>query len=147
MLTQILSGQGGRLFLELRDRQSLAYSVTAFSIEGVDPGAVGAYIASAPGKLEQSLDGLREELRKLLEGPISSHELERAQNYLIGSRAVSLQRYGAQANLLSLDELYGLGATHHLDYASRIDAVTVDDLARVARRIIRLESETVAIVR
>ena len=147
VLTQILSGQGGRLFLELRDRQSLAYSVTAFSIEGVDPGAVGVYIASAPDKLEQSLDGLREELRKLLEGPIRNEELARAQNYLIGSRAVSLQRYGAQANLLSLDELYGLGATHHLDYASSIEAVTVDDLARVAQRIIRLDSETVAIVR
>ena len=147
VLAQILSGQGGRLFLELRDRQSLAYSVTAFTIEGVDPGAFGAYIASAPDKLDQSLDGLREELRKILEGPIGSEELERAQNYLIGSRAVSLQRYGAQANLLSLDELYGLGATHHLDYASSIDKVTVDDLARVAKRIIRLDSETVAIVR
>ncbi len=147
VLTQILAGQGGRLFLELRDRESLAYSVTAFSIEGVDPGAFGAYIASAPDKLEQALDGLRGELRKVLEGSISSEELERAQNYLIGSRAVSLQRYGAQASLLSLDELYGLGATHHLDYASSIDRVTVDDLARVAQRIIRPDSETVAIVR
>ena len=41
VLTQILSGQGGRLFLELRDKQSLAYSVTAFDLEGVDPGIWG----------------------------------------------------------------------------------------------------------
>ena len=34
VLTQILSGQGGRLFMELRDKRSLAYSVTAFAMEG-----------------------------------------------------------------------------------------------------------------
>ena len=78
VLTQILSGQGGRLFRELRDRQSLAYGVYAFSIEGVDPGVVGAYIASAPDKLDQSLDGLRSELRKIAAGPISDEELDRA---------------------------------------------------------------------
>ncbi len=147
VLTQILSGQGGRLFLELRDKQSLAYGVSAFSIEGVDPGTFGAYIASAPDKLGQSLEGLRSELRKIAEGPIRDEELERARNYLIGTQAVSLQRYSTQAALLSLDELYGLGATHHLDYASRIESVTLDDLARVARRIIDLDSEVVAIVR
>ena len=147
VLTQILSGQGGRLFRELRDRQSLAYGVYAFSIEGLDPGSFGAYIASAPDKLEQSLDGLRSELRKIAAGPISDEELDRARNYLIGTQAVSLQRYGTQAALLSLDELYGLGAAHHLDYASHIESVTLDDLTRVAQRIIRLDTEVVAIVR
>jgi zinc protease len=147
VLTQILSGQGGRLFRELRDRQSLAYGVYAFSIEGLDPGSFGAYIASAPDKLDQSLDGLRSELGKIAAGPISDEEFDRARNYLIGTQAVSLQRYGTQAALLSLDELYGLGATHHLDYASRIQAVTLDDLARVAQRIIQLDTGVVAIVR
>ena len=147
VLTQILSGQGGRLFLELRDRQSLAYSVTAFSIEGVDPGSFGVYIASAPDKLQESLDGLHNELRALRDGPIEPEELERARNYLIGTRAVSLQRFGTQAAMLSLDELYGLGATHHLDYESHIESVTLDDLARVAQRTIDLENEVVAIVR
>lgn len=147
VLTQILSGQGGRLFLELRDRQSLAYGVTAFSIEGVDPGSFGVYIASAPEKLEQSMAGLRAELRKVLEAPIEQSELERARSYLIGTQAVSLQRYGTQAALLSLDELYGLGATHHLGYESRIESVTLDDLGRVARRIIDFDHEVVAVVR
>jgi zinc protease len=147
VLTQVLSGQGGRLFLELRDRQSLAYSVTAFSIEGVDPGSFGVYIASGPEKLDESLAGLRAELQRLLREPIAPAELERAKAYLIGSHAISMQRYSAQASMLSLEELYGLGATHHLDYEQRIDAVTIEDLKAVATRIITLDTPLVAIVR
>ena len=147
VLTQILSGQGGRLFLELRDKQSLAYSVSAFSIEGIDPGSFGVYIASGPDKLDESLAGLRRELRRVLEEPIEAEEIERARGFLIGTQAVSLQRYGTQASLFSLNELYGLGATHHLDYADSIEAVTLDDLERVARRLIQLDRPLVAIVR
>jgi zinc protease len=147
VLTQVLSGQGGRLFLELRDRRSLAYSVSAFSIEGLDPGSFGVYIASAPDKLEESLEGLRAELARLLDGPISGEEISRAQAYLIGSHAISLQRYAAHATGLALNELYSLGATHYLEYASRIEAVTEQDLRRVAARVILLDRPVVAVVR
>jgi zinc protease len=144
VLTQILAGQGGRLFLELRDRRSLAYTVTAFSIEGLDPGSFGVYIASAPDKREESLEGLRSELQRLLDEPIDPDELERARAYLIGSHAVALQRYGLQASLLALDELYGLGATHYLDYDRRIEAVTLDDVKRVAQRLVDLDAPITA---
>jgi zinc protease len=147
VLTQILSGQGGRLFLELRDKKSLAYSVTAFSIEGIDSGAFGLYIASAPDKLDESVNGLESQLRRLLQEPIARTEVERAKGYLIGTHAVSLQRYGGQASLLSLNELYGLGAAHHLGYEKRIEAVQIGDVERVARRVIQLDSPLVAIVR
>ena len=146
VLTQVLSGQGGRLFLELRDRQSLAYTVTALAIEGVDPGLFAVYIASAPDKLDAAVAGLRSELEKLLSEPIDGTELDRAKNYLIGSQAVSMQRFGVQASLLSLDELYGLGATHHLGYAERIEAVTLDDLERVAQRTVHLDTALLAVV-
>src|SRR5205085_7673780 len=44
VLSAVLSGQGGRLFVELRDKKSLAYSVTSFSMEGIDPGYFAVYI-------------------------------------------------------------------------------------------------------
>lgn len=146
VLTQVLSGQGGRLFVELRDKRSLAYSVTAFSMEGVDPGSFGVYIASAPDKLQEARDGLQEQLARVLDTPFSEAELDRARAYLIGSHAISLQRYSAQASLLSLDELYGLGAANYLDYEDRIAAVTLEDVQRVAKRIIHLDAPVVAVV-
>jgi len=147
VLTQVLGGQGGRLFVELRDRQSLAYSVTAFEMEGIDPGTFAVYMAGAPAKLDESLAGIRAELAKVVNEPVGDEELSRAKGYLIGTQAVSLQRYGGQAMLLSLDELYGLGATHHLEYASRISAVSAADVQRVAKRVIRLDAPVVAIIR
>jgi zinc protease len=147
VLTQVLSGQGGRLFFELRDRQSLAYQVQAQSIEGLDPGLFMVYIASAPEKEQQARDGVKIELAKLLEGGVSDDELERARRYLVGSYSVSLQRFGTQASLLSLDELYGLGATYHLGYRERIEKVTREDVMRVARRIIDFERAVYAVVR
>jgi zinc protease len=147
VLTQILSGQGGRLFLELRDKQSLAYTVSAFELEGVDPGVFGVYIAGEPAKEPDMIAGIKSELAKMVDGPIDAGELARAKTYLIGSQAVSLQRFGAQASLLSLDELYGLGATWHLGYDERISAVGVEDVKRVAQRVLRLDAPVVAIIR
>jgi zinc protease len=147
VLTQLLSGQSGRLFIELRDKQSLAYTTTAFLIPGVDPGSFGAYIASAPVKLEEARSGLLRELKRVLDEPIEESEVEKARRYLIGAQAVSLQDYGAQASVLSLDELYGQGATNYLGYADRIGSVTPDDVKRVAQRIIQLDTPVIATVR
>jgi zinc protease len=147
VLTQVLSGQGGRLFLELRDRQSLAYQVQASSVEGLDPGMFMVYIASALDKEKQARDGIRSELEKLLANGVTEDELVRARSYLVGSNAVSLQRSSTEATLLSLDELYGLGATYHLGYGARIDRVTREDVMRVARRIIDLDRAVYAVVR
>jgi zinc protease len=119
----------------------------AQSVEGLDPGTFMVYIASAPDKEQQARDGVQNELRKLLEGGIADAELERARSYLIGSYSVSLQRFGTQASLLSLDELYGLGATHHLGYRERIEKVTREDVMRVARRIIDFDRAVYAVVR
>ncbi len=147
VLTQVLGGQGGRLFVELRDKQSLAYSVTAFEMEGVDPGTFAVYMAGDPAKLDPSLDGIRAELTKIVNEPVGDEELGRAKGYLIGTQAVGLQRFGAQAMQLALDDLYGLGATHHLDYGARISAVDAAAVQRVAKRVIRLDAPVVAIIK
>jgi zinc protease len=147
VLSNVLAGQGGRLFKELRDKRSLAYSVTAFSIEGVDPGSFAVYMASAPEKLDDALEGIHRELARVVEEPVSIEELDRSRGFLIGTQAVSLQRLSSQASFLALDELYGLGATHYLEFPKRIEAVTVEDVQRVARRLILLDAPVVAVVK
>ena len=54
---------------------------------------------------------------------------------------------GTQASLLSLNELYGLGPLHHEGYRERIEAVTPDDVRRVAERVIRLDSPIIVVIR
>jgi zinc protease len=146
VLSAVLSGQGGRLFVELRDKRSLAYSVTSFSMEGLDPGYFAVYIGCGPGKLQEALDGIREELRKVREEPVSATELERARTHLIGTHAISLQRNSARAAVYAFDECYGLGADASARYAERVSSVTADDVLGAAQRVLAPSREVIALV-
>jgi zinc protease len=146
VLSAVLSGQGGRLFVELRDKRSLAYSVTSFSMEGLDPGYFAVYIGCGPAKVQEALDGIRNELRRVREHPISVAELERARTHLIGTHAISLQRNSARAAVYAFDECYGLGADASAKYPERIAAVSAEDVLAVAQRVLEPSREVIALV-
>jgi zinc protease len=138
-LSSVLGGQSGRVFMELRDKQSLAYSVAAFCLEGLDPGYFAVYIGTSPEKLETAERGILEELKKVLEHEITAAELERAQRYLIGSHEIALQRAGSRCSTMALNEAYGIGYDEYAKYANHIQAVTAKRVREVAREIIRLD--------
>lgn len=146
VLSSVLGGQSGRLFLELRDRQSLAYSIGAFSLEGLAPGYFAVYIGTSPDKLDTAEQGIRAELAKVLEQPISEKELSRARRYLTGAHEIGLQRASARCGTMALNEAYALGYDEHSRYAERIQAVTADSVQQVARDIIDLNKAVRAIV-
>jgi zinc protease len=147
VISQLLAGQSGRLFLELRDKQGLAYSVTATSVEGVAPGYFAVYIATAPEKLEAARAGLLAELRRLIDAEPGAAELEAARRHLVGNFEIDRQRNAVHAAQTSLHALYGLGAAASRAYPERIRAVSAKDVLRVAQRIIDLDAYTEAVVR
>jgi zinc protease len=142
LVSQILAGQGGRLFLDLRDRQSLAYTVSASNVEGLAPGYFTIYIATAPDKVERARAGIFEEIDRLVSHAPSPEELERAIRFGTGSFAIGSQRSHARAAHLALDSVYGLGADQSESYPEAIARVTPDDVLRVAQRIFRLDAYT-----
>jgi len=146
VLSAVLAGQGGRLFLELRDKRSLAYSVTSFSVEGVDPGYFAAYIGCGPGKVREALEGIRQELLRCRESPPSASELDRARSHLIGTHAIGLQRNSARAAIYAFDECYGLGADASSRYAERVAAVNAADVLAAAQRVLDPRAEVLALV-
>ena len=146
VLNSVLSGQGGRLFIELRDKKSLAYAVTSFYVPGMEGGYFGVYIGTAPQKEKEALGAIRQQLELVLEG-VEEQELERAKNYIVGSFEIGLQRNSAQASTVGFDELYGIGAYEYRKYPEKILAVTAADVARVARKYINPEAAAVAILK
>ncbi len=140
LIAQILAGQGGRLFLDLRDRQSLAYTVSASNVEGLSAGYFTIYIATAPEKVERARAGIFEEIDRLVTKAPSLEELQHAIRFGTGTFAIGSQRSHARAAHLALDSIYGLGPDHADAYPEAIARVTPEDVLRVAQRIFRLDA-------
>lgn len=146
ILTEVLAGMGGRLFVELRDVQSLAYSVTAFSQQGIDAGAINLYIGCATEKQDQALEGLLSELKKITKDGITKEELARAKSAIIGGYEIGLQSPTSMASTMSNNELQGLGYNYHNEYPKLLELVTLEDVLKVAQKYLTLDSYSIAIV-
>ncbi len=146
LLSSCLAGQGGRLFLELRDKQSLAYTVAPMNSDSPEPGVFGFYIGCSPEKLDRALSGIRTEIDKILDKPIDSKELDRAKEYWIGRFELELQRFGAQSMLYGLDEIYGLGFDHSYTVPEIIKRLTAKDIQTAAQKYLVPERAIISIV-
>ncbi|RKG70926.1 M16 family metallopeptidase [Corallococcus terminator] len=146
VLSTVLSGQGGRLFVELRDKRSMAYSVSSFSMDGLDPGYFAVYMGTSPEKVDAAVAGMRKELERIRDEPIPDAELERAKQHIIGSYEIDLQRNSTRATLLALDTCYGVGLDNFLHYSEHVAKVTAADVQEVARRVIDFDRVAMAVV-
>jgi zinc protease len=147
VLNAVLSGQGGRLFLELRDKMSLAYSVTSFSQEGIDPGCFGIYMGTSPEKVDSAIESIKRELHKVLDCKVTGVELERAKKFVIGTYEIELQRCSAQAARLAFYESYGVGHRELQRYPEKIMKVTAQEVLEAARRYLDMERYALAVIR
>lgn len=146
VLVAILGGQSGRLFAELREKQALAYRVSAHSVEGVDPGFVAVYLSCAPEKLPAAVAAVRSELDRIRASGVTAAEVERARSYLIGSHQISMQRRSAIANAIAYHEAYGLGWQTWASYDDAIRAVRAEDVAAAAATYLRADRQITATV-
>jgi zinc protease len=135
VIQSVLAGQGGRLFIELRDKNSLAYTVSPVRMEGLEEGYFGTYIGCSPDKAEKAITMMREELRKMATELITDEELLRAQNYLIGQHAIGLQKKSAICQSMLLDVVYGLPADLTFNVIEKYKQVTRQDVLSLAKKI------------
>jgi zinc protease len=139
VLNDILAGQGGRLFRQLRDVESLAYTVTSFYRPSVGSGIFGLYMACDAPKVDQAYSGLLKEIDLIKKAKPSDAELKKAINNLIGNHLISLQSSSDRAEDIGLNTLYGLGYNYTPKYIEKLREVTADDVLRVARKYLDME--------
>ncbi|PKN46826.1 MAG: hypothetical protein CVU59_04870 [Deltaproteobacteria bacterium HGW-Deltaproteobacteria-17] len=131
---RLLDGQSGRLFMDLRDRQGLAYQVSCFSLEGLAPGYFVAYMVTRPEQSQHALYGLLEHFARLRSDAPPEEEVERTKNFMLGTHDLGMQRRSAIAAAVFFGDLYGLGWNSFLRYRKALESVTPDDIKRVARK-------------
>src|SRR6478609_9401403 len=140
-------GMSSRLFQEVREKRGLAYSVFSYRSAFEETGALAVYCATAPERVEETLDVVRAELDRLVaDGGVTERELAGAKGHLTGSMALSLESSSSRMNRMGRSELT-MGEIPSLDWVvEQVDAVTPDDVARVIDRVLGAGSRTLAVV-
>ena len=131
----ILGGQSGRLFIELREKKSMAYSVAPLGMEGIEPGYVGTYIACAPHKKDEAISGMKDVLETLIKKGPTTAELARAKNYYLGQRAMDLQSTWSLASSFGLELLYRDRVILESEIRKEIEKVTAKQVQKIGERL------------
>jgi zinc protease len=148
VMNYILGGGGfaSRLMAEIRDKMGLAYDVhsifTSNKEEGVFEVGVQTKNQSAPKVIELIRQGIEEIMSK----PVTAEELSDAKAYLTGSFPRRLDTMSKIADMLAAIEFYGLGLDYIQQYPDYINAVTADDVLRVAKKYLTPEEYVLVVV-
>jgi zinc protease len=148
MLNHILGGGGqqSRLFSEVREKRGLAYGASSSLRSYRKAGLLVISTASANERIAEALRVVRAELARLRnEGP-TEPEFADAKTYLTGALALSLDSSGAIAGLLHSMQVDNLAPDHLTRRAALISAVKLDDVRRLARRLLRDDVMTTVVV-
>ena len=146
LIDEACSDLGSRLFLRIREQMGLAYFVGSSQGPGLAPGPFVFYCGTDPAKVVAVKAALFDEIRKLAESGLTAGELARAKEKLIGQLDIRNQSNDAFAFCCALDELYGLGFANYKKSRAETEAVTLEEVARVAKRYFAAQPSITAIV-
>jgi zinc protease len=146
VLGSLLSGLAGRLFDELREKRSLAYTVAAMPWLARRAGAVLCYIATSPEREEEARAAMLAELRRVVTEPPDDAELSRARNYAAG--LVEVRRQTGRALAAEILEAWVHGALDAFPgLADRLRAVSQDEVLRAGDALGEHEGRAEYVVR
>lgn len=134
LLSNILGGgASSRLFVQLREKHGLAYDTHAYTTQVSDAGALVAYAAGEPAKGGKLLADLYREIDRLCTHRVRPRELANAKQYFRGRLFLGLEDTQAVAGWFGSQELLEGRLVEPQDVADSVDAVTADDLLRLAQ--------------
>lgn len=138
-------GMSSRLFLELRERQGLAYDVHSSVSHLLDCGSMIVYAGVTPSKMEQAVKGILAELARIKEG-MTEDDLEKSQEFSKGRLLLRMEDTRSVAGWVGAQELL-LGRVLSVDdVMQHIDAVTPEDIQEVAQRLLVRDKLNLAMV-
>ena len=133
-------GFGSRLMEEVREKRGLAYGVYSY----FSPLAVpGPFLISLQTRADQAVQGeavVRSVLAEMANGAITRAELKASKENLIGSFAQRMDSNRERVGLISMIGMYGLPLDYLVSWTSRVDAVTLEQVAKQAERFLKPES-------
>ena len=137
MLLNIILGASGlssRLFLELREKKGLAYTVRTSYEPHLKSAVFSIYIGTEPGNIQTSIDGFKEEIEKIKNIPVGEEELHNAKNNLIGKQQFLSETNTQQANIMAYYSIMGKEFNYRNTVIEQIKNVTSEDIQACANK-------------
>lgn len=137
MLLNIILGASGlssRLFLELREKKGLAYTVRTSYETHLKSAVFSIYIGTEPGNIQTSIDGFKEEIEKIKNIEVSEEELRNAKNNLIGKQQFLSETNSQQANIMAYYAIMGKPFNYRETVIEQIKQVTSKDILDCANK-------------
>ncbi len=128
------SGLSSRLFMELREKKGLAYTVrTAYEIH-LQSAVFSIYIGTEPSNTETSIAGFKEEIQKIKDIQVSEEELHNAKNNWIGKQQFISETNSQQANSMAYYSIMGKTFDYKKDIIQMVKEVTPEQIQACARK-------------
>ena len=137
MLLNVILGASGlssRLFLELREKKGLAYTVRTAYETHRKSAVFSIYIGTEPSNIQTSIAGFKEEIEKIKNIPVSEEELKNAVNNLIGKQQFVTETNGQQANLMAYYAIMGKPFEYREEIVEKLHKVTPQDIQDCANK-------------
>ena len=137
LANQIIGGGlSSRLFQEVRERRGLAYTVFSAQTSYAEVGAFSVYAGTSRARAPELLAVIDDQLDRLVADGVRDDELAVAKRGFEGATVLGLEDSGSRMMRIGTSETIR-GRTLSIDeYLAAIEAVTVDDVARVLRRVV-----------
>jgi predicted Zn-dependent peptidase len=147
LLDAILGGSASsRLFQEIREKRGMAYSVYSYASQYVDGGQVGIYLGTREENLVACMEIVEEQLTEIGSGGVTAAELQRAKDNMRGRILLGLESTSARMTRLGKALVTGSEIVEVDETIARIADVTADELAALARAILRPSGMSVAAI-
>jgi predicted Zn-dependent peptidase len=132
-------GPASRLFMNLREDKGYTYGASSAFDGSTFPGVVLAETDVRNQVTEGALHELEAEIDRIRTQPVSASEIENAKHALIGRFALSLESPRALVANLATQKVYGLPENYWDTYPQHVQAITAEDIKRVASKYYRAD--------
>lgn len=146
-LDEIFSDMAGRLFIKVREENSLAYFVGATRITGLTTGMFYLYAGTHPAAVDTVLDLFKAEVERIRTGGLTEGELSRTRTRMKAAQISHQQVMGQRAMQAVLDALYGLPENYWRKRPALYENLTLEDLCAFARKHLRPEASVALVVK
>jgi zinc protease len=138
-------GMMGRIGDVVREEKGLAYHSRSSIEGGHGPGAWAAYAGVSPDDVEEAVEAIVEEFRRIVEEPVTAEELEDVKLNYVGGLPLRLESNEGIAASIARMESYQLGLDYLLNYPEMIQACTLESLQQAAAHYINPAVVTVSV--